>query len=255
MRHRLKTRKLGEGRLFGRTLMIAALAACLAMPAAAQDDSEEAIVVTGTRLARQDFQAIEAMPMPHVTLRKRADSVVVDLLVRNDTRDAAQRAAEMRQALRGLEARARTGGVTLALIDATSGIVRPFSMEIAERSMTSGGAVDTSALTIHLRTNVQQTDTLDSINARIRAFVTAAPHPGRTEMIPGIINLVLNNPEQFHAPLVTEIAGEGRTVASQLGEGYGVSVTGLERQVAWRRTGELELTLFLPYTLMVTPRA
>lgn len=236
-----------------RWFVAAVLAACTAAPAFAQDE-EEAIVVTGARLARQDFEAIQAMPMPHVTLRKRADSVVVDLFVRNDTRDADQRAAEMRQALRGLEARARTGGVTLALIDAMSGIVRPFSMEIAERSIGNAGQPDTSMITIHLRTNVQGGDSLDTINERINAFVAAAPHPGRTEMTPGAVNLVLNNPEQYHAALVTEIAREGRAVASQLGEGYGVNVTGIERQVAWRRTGELELTLFIPYTLMAAPR-
>jgi hypothetical protein len=237
-------------------IVVAALAACAATPAFAQD---EAIVVTGTRLVRQDFEAIQppqpgAMPMPHVTLRKRADSVVADLFVRNDTRDADQRAGEMRQALRGLEARARTGSVTLALIDATSGVVRPFSMEIAERSIGNAGQPDSSMVTISLRTNVQAGDSLDAITERINAFVAAAPRPGRTELTTGAVDLVLNNPEQYHAALVTEIAGEGRTVAGQLGDGYGVNITGLERQVAWRRTGELELTLFLPYTLMAAPR-
>jgi len=236
--------------MFRQLLLAAAMAACTIAPAFAQD---EAIVVTGTRLARPDFEAMAEMPMPHITLRKRADSVVGDLYVRNDTRDAATRAAEMRQALRGLEARARAGGVNLALIDATSGVVRPFSMEIAERSSSTGGAADTSAIVIHLRTNVQEDDSLDTINARISAFVTAAPHPGRTEMTPGAVNLVLNNPEQYHAALVTAISAEGRAITAQLGDGYGVTLAGLERQVSWRRTGELELTLFLPYTLHVAP--
>lgn len=237
-----------------RQLVLAAvMAVCTIASASAQE--EEAIVVTVTRLVRQDFEAMSQMVMPHITLRKRADSVVVDLYVRNDTRDAVQRDTEMRQALRGLEARARAGGVTLALIDATSGTVRPFSMEIALRSISNGGAADTSAINLHLRTNVAENDTFDTINARIRAFVSSAPHPGRTELTPGTINLVLNNPEQYHAPLVAAVSAEGRTVTSQLGDGYGVTVTGLERQVSWQRTGELELTLFLPYTLMVSPRA
>ncbi len=232
-------------------VLAAALAVCTIAPAYAQE--EEAIVVTGARRSEQ-YEAVAEMAMPHVTLRKRADSVVVDLYVRNDTRDAAARAAEMRQALHGLESRARGGGVTLALIDATSGVVRPFSVEIAERSISNGGAADTSAITIYLRTNVQANDTIDTINARIAAFVSAAPHPGRTELVSGAVNLVLNNPEQYHAPLVTAISAEGRSVTDQLGAGYGVTVTGLERQVSWKRTGELELTLFLPYTLMVSPR-
>ncbi|MEZ5961770.1 MAG: hypothetical protein R3C30_15310 [Hyphomonadaceae bacterium] len=239
--------------MFRKLFAVAALAMCLVAPATAQD-AEEAIVVTGSRLAHRDFEAMAEMAMPHVTLRKRADSVVVDLYVRNDTRDAAARAAEMRQALRGLESRARAGGVTLALIDATSGIVRPFSLDVAERSISGGGAPDTSMLAIHLRTSVQAGDTLDTINERIRAFVSAAPRPGRTDLTPGTVNLVLNNPEQYHAPLVAAISAEGRSVTEQLGPGYGVNVTGLERQVSWRRTGELELTLFLPYTLMVLPR-
>lgn len=232
-------------------VLAAAMAVCAITSAYAQE--EEAIVVTGARRSEQ-YEAVAEMAMPHVTLRKRADSVVVDLYVRNDTRDAATRAAEMRQALQGLESRARGGGVTLALIDATSGVVRPFSLEIAERSISNGGAADTSALSIYLRTNVQANDTIDTINARVAAFVRAAPHPGRTELTAGAVNLVLNNPEQYHAPLVTAISAEGRSVTDQLGAGYGVTVTGLERQVSWKRTGELELTLFLPYTLMVSPR-
>lgn len=232
-------------------VLAAALAVCTIAPAYAQE--EEAIVVTGARRSEQ-YEAVAEMAMPHVTLRKRADSVVVDLYVRNDTRDAATRAAEMRQALQGLESRARGGGVTLALIDATSGVVRPFSLEIAERSISNGGAADTSALSIYLRTNVQANDTIDTINSRVAAFVSAAPHPGRTELTAGAVNLVLNNPEQYHAPLVTAISAEGRSVTDQLGASYGVTVTGLERQVSWKRTGELELTLFLPYTLMVSPR-
>jgi len=240
--------------MFRKSLAAVALAMCLVAPARAQD-AEEAIVVTGSRMVRQDVQQLAEAPMPHVTLRKRADSVVVDLYVRNDTRDGATRAAEMRQALRGLEARARGGGIALALIDATSGVVRPFSLEIAERSITGGGAADTSAIVIYLRTNVQQGDTIDTINQRISAFVSAAPRPGRTELNSGAVNLVLNNPGQYHAPLVTAISVESRSVTDQLGAGYGVTVTGLERQVVWKRTGELELTLFLPYTLMVSPRA
>lgn len=240
--------------MFRQIVLAAAMAACAITPAFAQDE-EEAIVVTGARMVRGNSDEMAEMAMPHVTLRKRADSVVVDLYVRNDTRDAAQRDAEMRQALRGLEARARAGGVTLALIDSMSGTVRPFSMEIAQRSIGNGGAADTSAINLHLRTNVAENDTFDTINARIRAFVSSAPHPGRTELTPGAINLVLNNPEQYHAPLVAAVSAEGRTVTGQLGDAYGVTVTGLERQVAWRRTGELELTLFLPYTLMVSPRA
>jgi hypothetical protein len=234
-----------------RIVLAAALAACVVAPASAQDE-EEAIVVTGSRIAGLGY---DSLTLPHITMRRRADSVVVDLVVRNDTRDAAQRLSEMREALRALQGRARAGGVTLALVDPTAGIVRPFRLDIAEAAIRSDQRPDTSTISIHLRTQVSETDTLDSINERVRAFVAAAPRPGRVELLSGAVNLVLNNPEQYHASLVQQITGDGRSIADALGAGYGVTVTGIERQVAWRRTGELELTLFVPYTLSVVPNA
>jgi hypothetical protein len=38
-----------------------------------------------------------------------------------------------------------------------------------------------------------------------------------------------------------------------MGAGYIPSVGGLQNQVAWQRTGDLELTLFLPYTIEALP--
>lgn len=232
-----------------RPLIAAAVLAVLApAPALAQDGGSEEIVVTGSRLER-----FEDLRMPHVAMRKRADSVVVLLSVRSDTRDAAQRRTEMRQALRDLDARGRSGRITLALID-DDDIVRPFSLELAQNMVHAERLPDTSAVTVNLRTVVSPDDTLDTIQARFAAFVAAAPKPGRVDMETSDLNLVLSNPEQYHAPLVTQITSEGRGISAQLGEGYGINVTGLEGQVAWRRTGELELTLFLPYTLTVVPR-
>ena len=37
------------------------------------------------------------------------------------------------------------------------------------------------------------------------------------------------------------------------GPGYGVMLTGLERPVAWSRSGPLELALYIPYALTIEP--
>ena len=37
------------------------------------------------------------------------------------------------------------------------------------------------------------------------------------------------------------------------GPAYGVEVTGLSRQVTWRQAGPLELMLYIPYQLSITP--
>lgn len=222
-------------------LAIAAVIA-VASPAWAQDDE---IVVT----AQRRLSAFEALATPHVYMKRRADFVIVSLEVRSDTRDFNPRRDEMRQGLRNLEARANGSAISLAIVDDDAGIVRPFSMAAAEELVRADRRPDTSVVTIRLRTQVSANDTLDAINARIERFVEATPKPGRVEMETGAVGLTLVNPEQYREPLLRDIAADGRHIADMLGAGYGVEMTGLERQVAWHRSGDLELTLFLSYGL------
>ncbi len=216
----------------------------LAGPVAAQEGQDEIIVTAQMRTS-----VYEAFLVPHVTMKRRADFVIVELEVSSDTRDASNRFDEMRQALRSLDARARGGPVTLALTDDEVGVVRPFTMGAAEELFRADRRVDTSVVTIRLRTPVGGADTLETINARMARFVEAAAKPGRVEMALGDAELTLIDPEQYREPMLADIAADGRRIAAMLGTGYGVGLSGLENQVAWRRTGDLELTLFLPYKL------
>lgn len=222
----------------------AALTICAVSPALAQEDE---IVVTGTRL-----NAFAGYAIPHIFLKRRADFAIVELEVRSDTRDFSARREEMRQALRNLQNRAG-GGISLALVDDDAGIVRPFTMAAAEELIRGDRRPDTSVLTIRLRTPVGADDNLEGIHRRIEQFVEAAPKPGRVEMETGGTELTLLNPEQYRAPLLRDMIVDGRATADALGSGYGVQLQGLERQVAWHRTGDLELTLFIPYALSAAP--
>jgi hypothetical protein len=228
----------------------AALAAALLTSASAhaQDSAVDEIVVTGVRAG-----GYENYQIPHVFMKRRADFAIIELEVRCDTRDLSQRREEMRQALRGLEQRARPGAVTLALVDEDVGLVREFSLAAAEELIKADRRPDSSMLSIMLRTPVGAADTLDTIHARIERFAEAAPKPGRVEMETGDTQLTLVNPEQYRESMLHSAAADGRAVAAMLGENYGVRLTGLERQVVWKRTGDLELTLFVPYALETAP--
>lgn len=207
------------------------------------------IVVTASRYR----SAFGELPIPHVSQKRRADFAISELEVRSDTRDFTERRNEMREALRGLEARARSGQVTLALTDDGAGLVRPFSMGAAEELIVADRRPDTSLVTIRLRTPVAAEDTLESLHGRIERFVAGAAKPGRVEMEAGDTELTLVNPEQYRPELLRDIANDGNEITAMLGVGYGLQLTGLERQVAWRRTGDLELTLFVSYTLSAAP--
>jgi hypothetical protein len=226
-------------------MILAAIAsAVFAAPAAAQE-----IVVTGTRLAQY-----ESLQIPHVFMTRRADFAIFSLVVRSDTRDESERLGELREALRGLQSRARDGAVTLALVDDDVGIVRAFTMAGAEELIRADHRPDSSMIVIRLRTPVRENDSLDDITARIESFVEAAPKPGRVEMETGEMELTLVSPQQYRDPLLTQITADGRAVAEMLGQGYGIQLSGLERQIAWQRSGELELTLFIPYALGAGPQ-
>lgn len=232
----------------------AALALSAAEPAWAQDEAD-AVIVTASRYQ----QRFESFSIPHVAITRRADSAAMNLTISSDTRDAATRRAELQEALRGV-ARLGNSAVTLGILSedaegdgvGRTRIVR-FSAEAALDLLQPGGRADTSQVTIILRTPVREEDTLESVEQRLRAFSANAPRPGRIEYYTGAIELVLINPPQYRAPVIAAITADANTIVRGLGAGYGVRLEGLESPVAWKRAGDLDLRLFVPYRMVVLP--
>jgi len=237
-----------------RTIIFSLLAFVVAGVAHAQDMAQEAIVVTGSRYVER----YESFTIPHVSLLRRADFAVANLTISSDTRDADGRSQELRSALQGL-ARAQNRNVSLGILDDSDQEdgqtrVRPFSVEQAMLLLAGGSRVDTSQITIVLRTPVSADDTTDSVTARLDAFRQATPRPGRVEAFRGQLELVIINPPQYRAAVVSEIAADATRIAQGLGEGYGAQLEGLESALAWKRAGDLDLRLFVPYRLVIMPR-
>lgn len=234
-----------------RSLVLAAAAAVVCIgPAAAQDQGEE-IVVTGARASQRNAVYAEVR-MPAISLTRRADFVIADLRISSDSRDAETRSQEVRRTLQNLAARARSGEVTLALQQDDT--IRPFSMELAMRLLTHGGRTDTSQIIVHMRTAVRADDTLDTARQRFRTFAESVRGEGRALVdIPGDLGLTLRDIPQYRTPLVDAIVADARDIAGRLGEGYRAELTGLENPVAWRKSGDLQLTLFIDYQVRVVP--
>ncbi len=232
----------------------AALVLAAAAPVWAQEE-EDAIVVTASRYQER----FESFTIPHVAITRRADSAAMDLTISSDTRDAATRRAELQEALRGV-ARLGNSAVTLGILreDAQDeGVGRTriigFSVEAALDLLRQGGRADTSQVTIVLRTPVRESDTLEGVEERLQSFSRNAPKPGRIEYFTGRIELVLINPSQYRAPVIGAITSDSSTIVRGLGAGYGVRLEGLENPVAWKRAGDLDLRLFVPYRMVVLP--
>jgi hypothetical protein len=236
---------------------IAAGAAALALAsssAAAQEFSEaDNIVVTAQRYASR----YEEFSIPHVMLKRRADFATRALTVVSDTRDYSDRMNELREALRWMERQA-SRAMALGVIREEEGEygdtrVRTFTVETAMGAVRGGPRPDTSQVMIVVRTPIAADDSLEAIERRFNAFRNSAPKPGRVEILSGGFDLVLINPAQYRAPIIDEIVADANRVISALGAGYAARLEQLENAIAWRRSGDLELALYIPYRLTILP--
>jgi hypothetical protein len=231
-----------------RILVLAAVAAVLAMPAQAQETEE--IVVTGSRIADR----FEDYAPPQVSTVRRADFVIQTVEVECDTRDPAQRRSEIVATLEAMERQAgRAGeGVSLAIGE---DFVRPFTARMGRDLIRANNRrEETESLRLLIRTPVRANDTLETAQQRLKRFVASVRGAGRTEvLLKEEPELTLVNPARVRNELVAAIAADARALSGMLGPGYTARIGGLENQIAWRRTGELELTLFVPYTLELIP--
>ncbi len=192
---------------------------------------------------------------PNVQVSRRADNLVVSVRVACDTRDSGQRRSEITQTLAAM---ARAAGLDAAIelgLDSGGSVVDFDARMIPTlRFHTDDGRPDTSAVTLVIKTPIAEGDTLEASSARIRAFIAATTGVGRTELRlmddwePTVIR-----PDQYRSTILAAIAADAGTTAGAFGQTYGVEVTGLSRQVTWRQAGPLELMLYIPYQLSVTP--
>ena len=213
------------------------------------------IVVTASRYEDryQDFV------LPHVAIKRRADFAVAEMTIESDSRDLRLRRDELEQTLADLGRRARAAGsVTVALLeeseeDEGETRVKPFGVEEALEAIGGGTRPDTSRVTVLLRTAISADDTLEAVDARLDAFVRQLPKPGRITLSVGSADLTLVDPAQYRAPLIAAIGTDARAIIGAVGTGQAVEIEGLENRVAWRRSGDLELTVFVPHRLRIVP--
>jgi hypothetical protein len=239
-----------------RTLLVCAglAAAALATPALAQRSTQVGeLVVTAEKREGGTPEA----PPPHVVVFRRADNLIVDLYVECDTRDRSDRLAELKATLKNvIAAAAADGSIELGVEDTDAGIVIPFKAEALDAMLNAGVRPDTSAATITVKTKINPTDTFDAATGRIDAFIKRIKVVGRSQASrSGDWQLTLITPRQYRGEIIGAIAKDANEAAKAFGPGYAVTITGLERQMAWTRSGPLDLALFIPYTLMVEPLA
>lgn len=229
------------------SLLAAATFVLAATPSLAQEYRFSANTARGYTGYAQEF--------PNIQMKRRADNLVVSITVACDTRDADTRKREITETLRALaRAAGADAGIDLSL-DKDGNVINFDESMVPNLSYFSdGGRPDTSAVNLVVKTPVSTSDTLEAASDRIRAFVNEAPKTGRTELrILEDWEPTVVSPDQYRDDILGLIAGDARATTAAFGNRYGVEVTGLHRQVTWRQAGPLDLSLFIPYTMSITP--
>jgi len=180
----------------------------------------------------------------------------VAVRVVNDTRDAAGRRDEITRTLRAM-ARAAVARADIELSIEDDGALVPLTQDMVS-TLTLGidpGRSDTSVASLVVKTPIRPGDTLDAASDRIEDFVGDIRPVGRSlANIRGDWQLSVINPAQYRAPILAAIAADARATAAVFGEGYAVQIEGMSNRVTWRQSGPLDLALFIPYDMTVTPR-
>jgi hypothetical protein len=229
-----------------RLLRAASCAVCLigVSPTYAQGGLEE-VVVTSSKVMYNEM-------MPHTTIIRRADHLITRLRVVCDTRDESQRRSELRETLRSM---IRTAGKT-ATISMSVGetVVDNFTENMLDTVIQPDAKVDTSYAVVVVKTTVAPDDTFDSATARIKKFIAQVPKSGRTEILKDDKwDLTIIGPEQYRDEIIKAVADDAKHTAEQFGPTYNVEVDGLQQQVTWYQIHPLDLALYVPYSLKVTP--
>lgn len=217
-----------------------------AVPAPAQD-AMETVAVTG-------YRASDSTTLPYVVLTRRADHLYTSITVEDDTRDAKIRTAELRATLKAVVAAAKQEPrITLSV--EKNEVLKDFTEDLIDQYITSGSRPDTSQARILVKTAIGADDTFDSTTGRIEAFIKRVPKIGRSETISDTdYEIAVVGPQQYHAAVIAKIAGNAKETAAMFGPDYGVTIEGMYRPLQWYRAGQLDLALYIPYTMVVQPK-
>lgn len=226
-----------------------AVAACLATPSLAQDLQSQEIIVTGNRVAQDGYQR----DMPAVGLRRTADFLVQEVVIRGDTRDPKQRALEIHQMLERAVQMAAKHGVQLAFGDY---ILTPLtSANLNQVTLSNDSRPDSQKIQFLVKAPLSASESATAAEKRIEDYVEAVPEVGRAQMdMDDDSSLSIVGPDQYRVQIADKVMEDARALSAKMGPGYAVSIEGLNMPVLWTRAGASEVLLYVPYKLAIVPK-
>lgn len=220
----------------------------LAAPLQAQDLNSAEIVVTANRVEQDSY----SRDMPAVGLRRPADYLVQQVVIRGDTRDPKERRHEIYEMLGKAVGMAAKGGIELAYGDY---ILTPLTAEnVTDLALKNDNRPDSQRVDFLVKVRLSGI-TGQQAEAKIAKFIDSVPEVGRAQMDAfDDSTLSVVGPDSYRQKIAAVIAEDARMLAQTVGEGYAVEIEGLNMPVQWTRAGASDVLLYIPYKLTVVPK-
>lgn len=233
-------------------LMLAALVAVVA-PGAAQAQDEGMIVVTGSRVERDDYDQYYDNEQSAIGLTRKADNFVKPIFINSDSRDPEVRRAEVTAMLQDVMRLAGKQGIALVAGDYK---LMPLTDETLNTlSYGVGSRPDTTRVKVYARLPVGGSFAgVKEVDAAIAAFAKAVPLTGRSYIETGGTDLAINNPQGYRGAVVKAIADEAKRYAAMFGPDYGIEIRGLDSELFFKQASETEVFLYISHSFVIRPK-
>lgn len=195
------------------------------------------------------------LPLPGVVLEKQGDFLLLDVAVESDSRDYDTRVEEIDQTIRRmLSAAASDNSIELSFVD-TNSIVRPLTLENYRSGLQGGSRPDTTLARVKVKTAIPQNVSEPyRLYTKLSDFTDNIEGEGRAQILSqGNVSVSIIDPYKYRGELLRKITGEMRDVTSSLGPDYRVMVEGLDAEMSWVRSGDLNLAFYIRYTYDIIP--
>ena len=230
------------------TLLATGLSLALLSPAAAlaQSSSDE-IIVTATKRQQQNPSGI--------TVTKRGDFLLLEVQIESDAREPSDRLAEIGKTIDAFLTAAKADEtIEMSIVEAGT-TVRRLTKSNYTQGISFGGRPDTSVARIRVKTSIpDKVENSADLATKLSRFVEKIDETGRISISTnGSTAVSVVDPYQYRNEVVTAVVEEINAITTALGPEYVAIIEGLDRQVVWRRKGDIDLSFSLPYKYEIIP--
>ncbi len=233
-------------------LSLSALA-LLAIPNQALAQMDE-IIVTGQRIV-SPLRVNPNRPNPGIFLEQKGDFLLLEVQIENDSRNLSERLSQISDTVDDfLTAAENNADIELSIVDENN-FVRPLSEQNYREGITGGSRPDTSVAILKVKTKIpDRVEDSYKLAQKLSKFVDSIDEKGRITINTSDQVLVsVVDPYQYRPQVQMLLVEEINRLSEGLGPNYRAIIRGLDGELKWVRSGDLNLAFYIPYTYDIVP--